>query len=315
MSSTSSNGSPTDPTVYILLINYQHVSETLNCLDSLKNLHYQNRQIIVIDNASGDDSLEILKQRLAKHPSEFHLIESLTNSGFSGGNNQGIQFSIEHHADYVWLLNNDTTVDPAALTHLVNQAETTGGLVGSKLHYPDHTYQQVGTRVNWLTGQTRGYPEASLADAMSIECLTGASLLIPIPVVATIGLMAEEYFLYFEDAEYTQRARRNGFSATLAIQSIVYHKEGASSGRKSSLTQYYFYRNRLKFLFTEASFFEKCCIAVYTGFRLFRSQLKAALSTTPEKKVAAHIHWLAIWDFLKGTDGPCPHSLPTPLKA
>lgn len=296
------------PAVYVILLNYRGIAETLECLESLKGLAYPNHHLVVVDNASGDGSLETLRATLTREQT-FHLIESDANLGFSGGNNLGIRYALEQGADYIWLLNNDTTVEADSLSALVAESQKTGGLAGSVLYYPDGTYQRVGTRLNWSTGGVRGIQEASLSTGMAVENLTGASMLLPRKVLEAVGLLDESYFLYFEDGEYTLRALRAGYPATVTVQSRIFHKEGASTGRHSLRTQYYYHRNRLKMFSRYAGWVQCQSIYLYTGYRLFRSLLKGWMSSSQEKKDSARVHWLAVSDFMKGVDGPCPHSL------
>jgi len=306
------------PLVYILLLNYRGVPETFACLDSLRYLDYPNYRIMVIDNDSPDDSLSKLHARLETDPGEFRLIESRQNLGFSGGNNLAIRVALEETSKaetssgqdaYIWLLNNDTTVVPDTLTHLVSEAQKTGGLAGSLLLYPDGRYQQVGTRFNWWNGGSRGYPESAVRDGMSVESLSGASMLIPLKAIRQAGLMDESFFLYFEDGEASLRYVRAGFPLTVSTQSRVFHIESATTGGKSLRTQYYFHRNRLRLLMMYANPLQKLTILAYAIFRLARSIVKSRLSNQPERRLSAQVHEIAVRDFLKGVDGPCPHNL------
>ncbi len=304
------------PLVYILLLNYRGADDTFACLDSLQHLDYPNFRVMVIDNASPDDSVERLKARLAQKPGEFELILSSQNLGFSGGNNLGIRRALEEAgADsdaYVWLLNNDATVAPDSLTHLVCEAQKTGGLAGSLLLYPDGAYQQVGTRLNWWSGGAKGYKESVVSDRMRVETLSGASMLIPFSAFAQVGLMDECFFLYFEDGEFSLRCARQGFALTVATRSTVYHQEGATTGRKSLSTQYYFHRNRMRLLFLYATPFQKLTIGLYAVFRMLRSIVKWGLSAHPARLgngVSWQVQKLALLDFWRGVSGPCPHNL------
>lgn len=302
------------PAVYILLLNYRGANDTLACLDSLRQLIYPNYQVVVIDNASPDDSLQRLQERLAAYPGEFHLIVSPENSGFSAGNNLGIQWALgqTNVEAFIWLLNNDTVVEPETLTPLVEEAQKTGGLAGSLLLYPDGSYQQVGTRIHWWTGGAKGYRESQLNDGMPVETLTGASMLIPFSAIRKVGLMDASFFLYFEDGEYSLRCARAGFPLTVATQSRVFHKEGATTGRKSLSTQYYFHRNRLRLLFMYANSLQKLTVGLYAVFRMLRSIVKLRVSTAvarSEMRASVHVQWLALLDFYKGVSGPCPHKL------
>lgn len=303
----------THPLVYILLLNYRGTDDTLACLDSLQGLDYPHYRVIVVDNASPDDSVVRLKARLSAFPESFRLIEAPENGGFSYGNNLGIQAALaeagEEEPGFVWLLNNDTTVAPDALTTLVEEAQKTGGIAGSLLLYPDGRYQQAGTRFHWWTGSTRGYAESAVSDGMRVETLSGASMLIPLQAFRVAGLLDESYFLYFEDGEASLRFARHGFPLTVCTRSRVYHKEGATTGRKSLMTQYYFHRNRLRLLFQYATGPQKISIGLYTAFRLLRSVVKSALSRNPERRISTRVEWLAVSDFWKGISGPCPHPL------
>lgn len=304
---------PTKPPVYILLLNYRGAGYTLACLDSLRSLDYPNYRVIVIDNDSPDDSVERLQARLNSQPGSFTLIQSGENLGFSGGNNLGIRAVLNEVGDqghgFIWLLNNDTTVAPDALSTLVEEARKTGGVSGSLILHPDGTYQQAGTRFNWWTGGSKGYAEKSLQDGMPVETLIGASMLIPLQAFRSAGLMDESFFLYFEDGEFSFRLVRHGFRLTLCAHSRIYHVESATTGKKSRLTQYYYYRNRLRLMIPLANPLQRASILLYSAFRLARSVIKSQLRNDPDLSVSVRIQSLAFYDFWKGICGKCPHKL------
>ncbi|HEY9746113.1 MAG TPA: glycosyltransferase family 2 protein [Oculatellaceae cyanobacterium] len=303
------------PKVFILLLNYRGTDDTFSCLDSLRTLDYPDFEIIVIDNASPDDSVARLKARLEQNPGEFHLICSPDNRGYSAGNNLGLDYALANAPNdtaAVWLLNNDTTVESGALSALVAESKRTGGIAGSLLLYPDGSYQQVGTRLRWWTGSAKGYPEAAIRDGMLVETLTGASMLLPLQVIQKVGKLDESFFLYFEDGEYSLRCRRHGIPLTLAMNSRVFHKEGATTGRKSRMTQYFYHRNRLRLFAMYANPIQKITITLYTAFRLFRSVVKSWAASGDkgwDARISAKIQWLAVQDFCRGVSGPCPHNL------
>lgn len=324
------------PPVYIILLNYQGISQTFACLDSLRALNYLNYRIIVVDNASADASVSQLQTRLQTHPDEFRLIRSPNNGGYSAGNNLGIRYAQEQEKNdlppktldaskvhaiqttpqasaYIWLLNNDTTVLPDSLTPLVEESQRTGGLSGSLLHYPNDIYQQVGTRLGWWTGSAKGYTEKSVHDGMAVDSLSGASMLIPLTVFSLVGLLDESFFLYFEDCEFSVRCHRAGFPLTVATRSKVFHHEGATTGRKSRATQYYYHRNRFHMFFRFANPLQKMSIGLYTLFRQGRSVVKSRIGSDSEqrraKQLACKLQTVAWQDFRQGISGPCPHPL------
>ncbi|MBY0449959.1 MAG: glycosyltransferase family 2 protein [Cyanobacteria bacterium] len=302
------------PHVAIILVNYKGASDTLACVASLEQLAYPDFSIWVVENGSEDSSEALLREQL---PGHVHLIVSPDNKGFSGGNNLAIQEILKQESlnpdqpktAYIWLLNNDTTVEPHALSYLVEDGQKSGGIVGSLLLYPDHQYQQVGTVFQWLTGSSRGVSQEQLKEGMTVDSVSGASMLIPESALRRVGLMDESYFLYFEDGDYCLRARQKNYPVTVCLRSRIYHKEGASTGRKSLATQYYFHRNRTRLFLKLANPLQQVSIILYLGFRLLRSSVKALLSKDPQKQLSNHIIWLAARDALSGIEGRCPYNL------
>src|SRR6056297_688817 len=122
-----------DKSVYIVILNWNNFQETIDCVESCKKLTYSNFKILLVDNGSTDGSEDILKKEFPGIP----LIQTGENLGYSGGNNAGIRHALEQGADYIWLLNNDTVVDPQCLAKMVQTAESSNqiGMVGSKIFY------------------------------------------------------------------------------------------------------------------------------------------------------------------------------------
>lgn len=106
---------------HIILVNYNGYKDTIECIKSLKNLKYNNYKIIIVDNASSDNSINELNQYVSKN---IILLKSDKNIGFSGGNNIGIRYAIDNGAEYIMLLNNDTEVEPNFLEYMINAAES-----------------------------------------------------------------------------------------------------------------------------------------------------------------------------------------------
>ena len=293
------------PLVGIVLLNYKNASATLRCLASLKTLTYANIKVVVVDNASGDDDINALSSQQSAYA--FDLVASSENGGFSAGNNQGIQYCLDFGADYVWILNNDTTVAPDALDHMVALSQETGGLVGSWLGDLDETYQQVGHKLGWWRGTISGYSESDITDGMSVDSLSGASILVPAKVFDSVGLMPLGYFLYVEDVAFCQACRHAGFNSHVATQAKVFHEEGATTGRIPNTRWYYFYRNRLTFFREYASPLQWASIVAYSGIRLLRGAFSALGSTKSRHKFWAQ--WLGFRNAMAQVEGPCAHAL------
>lgn len=289
----------------VVVLNYRHPTETIACISSLKQLEYHNLSIIVVDNASGDGSLETI---LAAHP-DIVGIQSPVNGGFSAGNNLGIQKALENpESAYVWILNNDTTVPQNGLSHLVETAQRfPNSMIGPKIAYPDGRFQRVG---NWLTpwtGKLKSYAEHQLQEGQVVEALSGCSMLIPRPVFETVGLWDERYFLYFEDNAFCAKAKKAGFDCRVALKATVFHHEGLATGENKPLVTYYYQRNRLTLLRKTISWLPFQVVWAYTQFRLLRSTIKTWCNPSDAQKAHLLAFQLAVTDFKKGITGPCPH--------
>ena len=268
--------SRTVPKVFIVILNWNGLEDTLACLSSLEHLDYPNFEVIIVDNDSSDGSEEVLRERYGQHI----VVQSGANLGFAGGTNVGLRYALEHGADYAWLLNNDTLVEPDALTELVKrmQERPDAGLCGSTLvyHHDRSRVQAYGgaTYNKWLSTSRhigQDAPRDEEVDAEEVEAqldyLVGASCLVSRPFLEEVGLMSEDYFLYFEEVDWAARAKGR-YKLAFAPKSVVYHKEGGSIGsssdgaKKSRLADYYGVRNRLLYTRKHAP---EALLSVYLG--------------------------------------------------
>jgi GT2 family glycosyltransferase len=234
------------PKVSIVVLNWNGFDKTSVCLASLQQLHYANHEVIVVDNGSTDDSVSRIR---SKFPG-VHLMENGRNLGFSGGCNVAIRYALAHSADFVWLLNNDTTVDPEALQAMMDVAsnDRTVGAVGSAISdMADPRKMQAwgGGYVNFWLGRSRHFL-SPVPDA-SIEFITGASLLISREALESIGLLDEGFFMYWEDADYCFRLRSAGLRLAVAGLSKVHHEECGSVGKGSAKLDNYFNESAARF--------------------------------------------------------------------
>lgn len=227
------------PNIFILVLNWNGYKDTIECVESLQRLAYPNYEIVLIDNGSTDGSQNILKDRFK----ELTLIENEENLGFADGNNVGIKHALRHNADYIFLLNNDATIAPDALSYLVDFAEenTEIGLVGPKILFyndPDKIWFAGGI-VDLMTGVThRGYgqrDDGKFDELAEVDYITGCALLIKSEVIRKIGLMSSEYYLLFEESDWCLRAKEAGYQLYYVPQARVLHKCSASFGGSRSL--------------------------------------------------------------------------------
>jgi GT2 family glycosyltransferase len=190
------------------------------------------------------------------------LIRSGGNLGFAGGCNVGIKAAGLENFDYFWLLNPDTVVDRWALVELIRRAESQPGIgvVGSTLRYyddPDVVQALGGARLDRSNGTSQHIGQGTRlgdvpADGAAVEremaYVVGASMLVSTKFITEIGLMEEDYFLYFEEVDWAFRGR-DKFSLGFAPSSHVFHKSGANSSKAAPLfSTGFYYRNRLRFV-------------------------------------------------------------------
>ena len=250
---TSVQRAPSEDLACVILVNWNGWRDTLQCLESCAKLAYPHLEIIVVDNGSTDDSVARLRERFPG----LRLIETGGNLGFAGGNNAGLHAALSMGAAYMWLLNNDTVVDPAALGALVDvmRADPSVGLAASKIYYQDEpgTLWYAGGFLSPLWGWSRhrglGEPDEGQYDELTaVNFATGCSLLARARAVRAIGPLDERYFLYWEDIDWSARARRAGWRVVYVPGSRVWHKLGASTpGERRHVRWRYEGRNRLLF--------------------------------------------------------------------
>ncbi|MCG9879575.1 MAG: glycosyltransferase family 2 protein [Bacteroidia bacterium] len=237
------------PLVSIITVNYNGLVFTRDFLNSLRAISYPNIEVFVVDNAS-TESITPLKTEFP----EVIFIESKENLGFAGGNNLAIQ---QAKGSYYFLLNNDTEVEPGFLEPLVGLMESNKkiGLCSSKLVYyaEPSLLQFAGSKgINPYSGRgfAIGHKEKdseAFSRSYKTELAHGAAMLISRAVVEKIGLMAELFFLYYEETDFCERVKRAGFEIWYCGASKVYHKESMSVGKDSPMKIYYLTRNRVIF--------------------------------------------------------------------
>ncbi len=235
--------------VAIILVNYNGYEDTLECVQSILNISYNNYDILIVDNAS-TETHKIEKDIFLQQNTKIIVCEE--NLGFSGGNNLAIRMALQEQYDYVLLLNNDTTVAPDFLNELVNSIEhdnSYGIAVGKIYFYHDRNKVWFAggeyDRKTGLTLQCGGADSSEWNVVKDISFATGCMMLIPISVIEKVGELDEFFFLYSEDTDYCQRVIDAGYKIKYVPSSIIYHKVSSSIGSSSYRQQRYMMRNNL----------------------------------------------------------------------
>jgi hypothetical protein len=199
----------------IIVLNWNGKSDTLRCIDSLARLEYPNFSILVVDNASEDDSVEEIEKR---YPG-IEIVENNNNLGYSGGNNVGIAVALDEKADYAILLNNDTIVDPQSISVLVSAMEKDDkiGVAGPKVLWIDQKSrtQSAGLKIRWMTGKTLLIKSDDWdnedSESYDVDGVSGCAIMIRTDIIHKIGNLNETYFAYWEEIEFCTRAKRAGY--------------------------------------------------------------------------------------------------------
>jgi len=246
-----SNISKVPPLVSIITVNYDQPEITCDLIESLKKITYPSIEIIVVDNGSPTRDPSIIQDR---YPF-IRFIKSEQNLGFAGGNNLGIRVA---NGKYLLLINNDTEVDPGFLEPLVKKLEENPGVgvVSPKIryfYYPEMIQFAGFTTINPFTIRhfSIGFNEVDKGqyDHDSVTNYAfGAAMMVPMQVAKEVGLMADIFFLYYEELDWIQRMKDAGYKVWYIHNSLVYHKDSISTGSLSPLKIYYLSRNRILYL-------------------------------------------------------------------
>ena len=298
--------------VFVILLNWNNWHETRECLESLEKLDYVNAEIVIVDNGSTNgDGEKIQEFFLVPKPYTPHLIFNDANLGFAGGNNVGIKYALERGAHYVMLLNNDAIAAPDFLTNLVRAAESDSsyGILGSRIYqYGTDEVAFDGGRVNqWLTKGEHIISTGTVLVDIDQDCprevdyITGAAMLVRGEVIKKIGLMREEYFLYYEDVDWCLRARKAGYKCALVSTSKVWHKVSTTTKEGSPSYIYYHTRNALMLAKFNGNIFQKVAAHFIGAWILLKQIPKFFLM--PKKRLWATSMTKGVLDFYRGKYG------------
>ncbi len=306
--------------IAVIILNFNGKDNTIACLKSLSQVVIKNfvLEIFVVDNNSSDDSCtairltmnELFAASKSKKLLSYTLIVNNDNLGFCEGNNVGIRQAFKNKADYLFILNNDTLVDKMVISALLKTARRYKrvGIIGPKIyfaprfeyHFKRYQDSERG-KVIWYAGGVidqnnivfshRGVDEIDSGQFNKSELtdfVSGCAMLIRREVIEKIGMFDPKYYLYLEDVDLCERARKAGFKLWYEPKAFLWHKNASSSGKPGSpLHVYYQTRNRLLFGFKYGSW--------RTKFALGRESIKQLITDGNRRK--------AILDFYLGRLG------------
>jgi GT2 family glycosyltransferase len=276
--------------VGVVIVNYNSQAEVLRLASSLDQQTYQDFFLVIVDNNSPDGSGIGLQEKLSKA----EVILNGSNEGFAAGVNLGIEYLKKKASppNFFWILNPDMELDPNALEALLRSGGNKKSIVGSKVLYPPDQGGQIkiwsaGGFVDFTNQQTvmRGNGEidrGQFNESTNLDYVPGCSLFTSKEVLEELGPFPEEYFLYFEETDWCQRAKRKGIAVVYEPKSVVTHffREEKLS---EPLVTYYYNRNKRLFFSRYSGFVARIKIFLKTLLKDL-PQAKKSLTESPDER-------------------------------
>jgi hypothetical protein len=229
------------PCVWIVILNWNRPEDTMRCISSLRKLDYPSHRILIVDNGSDDESVEIFSQL-----SNIDLLSNDENLGFAAGCNEGIKYALRHGADYTLILNNDTTVSTSMLSELIKVAETDPciGITGPIIYYADKPSKVWFAGMRFQLGLyvvRKGlHLDPPIAPIEKVDFISGCGMLVRSEIWEHVGLFDPRFFMYYEDLDLCIRTKKTGYKIVCATQARMWHTLSASTGGPNSpLKQYH----------------------------------------------------------------------------
>jgi hypothetical protein len=290
--------SHTPPLVYIILVTWNHIQDTLDCLGSLFAMTYVNFRVLVVDNASTDGTPAIIRE----HYPQVECLQNEANRGFAVAVNQGMRFALDHTAEYVFLLNNDTVVAADVLDHLTASAIVEQvGLVVPKIYYfaqPQVIWAVGAERNPWTFEQERNYrgqvDDGRWETVRETEYVTACAVLVSPEALRQVGVLDERFYFYYEDLDWCLRMQAAGYKILLAPQAKVWHKVSRSSGgRDSPRERYWMARSSILFFSKHVRGWRWLLVIPYRSASAVRTTLRLL---SQGRRDALRAYWRGLYD-------------------
>ncbi len=268
------------PHVTVIIVNWQRARDTIECVQSVQQSEHTDIRILVVDNGSQDDSV----LRLQKSLPSVELLSLSENLGFAGGYNTGIHYALEHNTDFLFLLNNDTVIEPDTISQML---AAPWDVVVPKILYFDapDTIWAAGARWRRFPPSVKmiGHREADSKKyqvPQALDYATGCALLLRKQVAEVTGGFDPLYQNYMEDYDFFYRLRKAGFNAGYAPKARVLHKVSQTLGTGSTLVWRYTGRNTVLF-YRQGNRFPRRALGTYLAWVTVREMLKGNFKSLP----------------------------------
>ena len=286
------------PRVAVIILNWKQPQLTLDTVNSFFKIKHTNfnYQIILIDNGSPDNSINLFESHFGKNPI-VTILKSKSNLGYVG-NNLGIKYALKKKFDYYLVVNNDVIFDSKFLEILMKEISLyPNSILSPKIYFaPGYEFHKdryfkkdlgkviwaVGGTIDWqnIYGSNLGIDEVDKGQydlkIPPSDFISGCCFLVSRKFFQDVGLFDEKYYLYLEDADLSRRAIKAGYQLKVVSDSFIWHVNSGSSGAGSSLHDYFLTRNRLLFTFRYAG--------LRTKFAVFRESLRQLFTGRPWQK-------------------------------
>ena len=240
--------------ISIIIPNYNGEKFLTDCLHSIQNQTFIDYEVIVVDNASTDQSVDLIRH---KFPG-VTILENHENRGYAGGANNGI---LSARGEYLLILNTDTILSPDCLSelYLAICERPEMGMYAPRILYPDAKLNAAGSMAS-VSGSSWERGKGKVASGhFDTPCEVfgpyGAAALFCRKVLEKTGGFDEDFFLFVEETDLSFRARLAGYRCWYVPSAIVTHYHGATAGRTSDTALYYLHRNTIWYVFKDYPFF------------------------------------------------------------
>lgn len=282
------------PLVYAVTLNWNRPHDTIECLESLSQQSYPHLKLLVVDNGSTDDSVQLIRGAFPG----VEVVENGRNLGFAAGMNAGIRAALARGADYVLGINNDTLLAADMLERLMTQCSVGVGLLAPIIYYADapDIIWSVGGHFNQWTLEApekwRGqHDPGNLPACLEIDFVPGCAMLWPRTVLETVGLFDETFFMYYEDIDLCQRIRRAGFHIQTVPSAKLWHKVSLSSGGTDSPNErYWMARSSLVYFRKHARWWQRPFIIFWRAGSAVRTSWRLR-----HRRDSLQAYWRGLW--------------------
>jgi GT2 family glycosyltransferase len=240
------------PLVYVVILNFNRADLTVNCLQSVLKVRYPNFKVAIVDNGSADDS--VLRLKAVTADPRVELLLNDRNEGYAGGNNRGIEKALSDGAAYVFVLNNDTLVEPGCLDSLVTALEADPRIAVAGCEIEDARVKSApnrGQRISLFTGDASHWGhDDRITSPVDVDFICGAAIILRAKALREIGGFDSRLFSYYEDADFCFRARKAGYRACFVPGPGVRHLTSATASvvRNRAMVCLCLCRNRIWFI-------------------------------------------------------------------